>query len=70
MAKWLKGLSLNKFLTDIEKEAIHTVKHGSHELSAGLFTGSPFIMYSRGENNVEDQKPELPPEPERGGREM
>jgi hypothetical protein len=66
--KVLPGLSLNKILTDIGKELQDVTKHGSHELSAALFTGSAFVMYPRGENRVEDPRPE--PEPERGGREM
>jgi hypothetical protein len=71
--KLLKGLSLDKVLTDIGKELGAVTQHGAHELSAALFTGSSFVMYPRGENSVEDPQHGLPamqPEQGIGGREM
>src|SRR5438045_1425261 len=48
------GLSLSKILSDVGQELKEQGKHGSHELAAALFNGSPFVMYPRtGKDSVE-----------------
>ena len=67
------GLSLRKIFGDIKNELTEQLKHGSHELSAALFNGSPFVMYARGgrDNEQHQGSPEVQQqEQERGGREM
>ena len=71
------GLSLRKIFGDIKNELTEQLKHGSHELSAALFNGSPFVMYARGGRDNEQQNeqqqgsPEVQQqEQERGGREI
>jgi hypothetical protein len=68
----LKGLSLDKVISDIGKELKDMANHGAHEVGSLLNTGSAFVMYPRGENGVEDPQQGLPqgPEMEQGGREM
>jgi hypothetical protein len=58
-------------------EAKHMGAHGSHEIAAALFNGSPFVMYQRAPRDgqrVEDPQQTLPQEAEqqqeRGGMEM
>ena len=42
------GLSLREIFSDIKAEMKDQLAHGSHELAAALFNGSPFVMYARG----------------------
>ena len=67
------GLSLRQIFSDIKTELTEQLKHGSHELAAALFNGSPFVMYGRGGRDNEPQHglPEVEvQERDRGGREM
>jgi len=67
------GLSLSKILGDIGNELKNQAAHGSHELAAALFNGSPFVMYPRTKEGKEDPQhglPEKQQEQDRGGREM
>jgi len=42
------GLSWDKIVGDVGHEAKQQVAFGAHELAAGLFNGSGFVMYPRG----------------------
>lgn len=67
------GLSLRQIFGDIKDEMKEQLKHGSHELSAALFNGAPFVMYGRGGRDNEPQhgSPEVQQqEHDRGGLEM
>ena len=68
------GLSLREIFSDIKAEMKDQLAHGSHELAAALFNGSPFAMYARGGRDVNEPQhgsPEVPQqERDRGGREM
>lgn len=69
------GLSLREIFSDIKSELKDQLAHGSHELAAALFNGSPFVMYGRGgrdDNEPQHGSPEVQQEQERdrGGREM
>ena len=67
------GLSLREIFSDIKAEMKDQLAHGSHELAAALFNGSPFVMYARGGRDDEPQpgSPEVQQqERDRGGREM
>ena len=68
------GLSLRKIFSDIKAELKEQRDHGAHELAAGLFNGSPFVMYARGgrdDNEPQHGSPEVQQqERDRGGREM
>jgi hypothetical protein len=68
------GLSLREIFSDIKAEMKDQLAHGSHELAAALFNGSPFVMYARGgrdDNEPQHGSPEVPQqERDRGGREM
>ena len=68
------GLSLREIFSDIKAEMKDQLAHGSHELAAALFNGSPFVMYARGgrdDNEQQHGSPEVPQqERDRGGREM
>ena len=70
---------LKNILSEIGAELKQMGAHGAHELSAALFNGSPFVMYQRGTDSVEDPQHGLPPEAqkdqgrqeqERSGREI
>lgn len=68
------GLSLREIFSDIKAELKDQLVHGSHELAAALFNGSPFVMYARGgrdDNEPQQGSPEVQQqERDRGGREM
>jgi hypothetical protein len=67
------GLSLRKIFSDIKAEMKEQLAHGSHELAAALFNGSPFVMYGRGghDNEPQNGSPEVQQqERDRGGREL
>ena len=68
------GLSLREIFSDIKAELKDQLAHGSHELAAALFNGSPFVMYARGgrdDNEPQTGSPEVQQqERDRGGREM
>jgi hypothetical protein len=69
------GLSLREIFSDIKAEMKDQLAHGSHELAAALFNGSPFVMYARGGHDEGPQhglpeQPELQQERDRGGLEM
>ena len=68
------GLSLREIFSDIKAEMKDQLAHGSHELAAALFNGSPFVMYARGgrdDNEPQHGSPEVQQqERDRGGREM
>jgi hypothetical protein len=68
------GLSLREIFSDIKAEMKDQLAHGSHELAAALFNGSPFVMYARGGRDDNEPQPGSPEvqqqERDRGGREM
>jgi hypothetical protein len=70
------GLSLSKILGDVGEELGHQLKHGSHEMAAALFNGSPFVMYPRQNNAVDNpihgltSEAQKEVEHERGGMSM
>jgi hypothetical protein len=70
------GLSLREIFSDIKAEMKDQLAHGSHELAAALFNGSPFVMYARGghdegpQHGLPEAQPELQQERDRGGLEM
>lgn len=68
------GLSLREIFSDIKAEMKDQLAHGSHELAAALFNGSPFVMYARGGRDDNEPQPGSPEvqqqERDRGGREL
>lgn len=68
------GLSLREIFSDIKAEMKDQLAHGSHEMAAALFNGSPFVMYGRGGRDDNEPQPGSPEvqqqERDRGGREM
>lgn len=70
------GLSLREIFSDIKAEMKDQLAHGSHELAAALFNGSPFVMYGRGgqddgpQHGLPEAQQELQQERDRGGLEM
>ena len=70
------GLSLREIFSDIKAEMKDQLAHGSHELAAALFNGSPFVMYGRGghddgpQHGLPETQQEMKQERDRGGVEM
>lgn len=70
------GLSLAKVFGDITAEIENQVEHGSHEVAAMLYTGSPFVMYGRGghddgpQQGLPETQQETKQERDRGGLEL
>jgi hypothetical protein len=68
------GLSLREIFSDIKAEMKDQLAHGSHELAAALFNGSPFVMYARGGRDDNEPQPGSrevqQQERDRGGREL
>jgi hypothetical protein len=54
------GLSLSKILSDVGEELAQQMQHGAHEAAAGLFNGSSYVMYPRGDHGGNDQTVEAP----------
>lgn len=50
MRGWLKDL-MCKAAHEIGGELRQMGAHGSHELAAALFNGSPFVMYQKGSHD-------------------
>lgn len=70
------GLSLREIFSDIKAEMKDQLAHGSHELAAALFNGSPFVMYGRGghddgpQHGLPETQQEMKQERDRGGLEL
>ncbi len=70
------GLSLREIFSDIKAEMKDQLAHGSHELAAALFNGSPFVMYGRGghddgpQHGLPETQQEMQKERDRGALEM
>lgn len=70
------GLSLREIFSDIKAEMKDQLAHGSHELAAALFNGSPFVMYARGghdegpQHGLPETQQEKQQERQQGGLEM
>ncbi len=70
------GLSLREIFSDIKAEMKDQLAHGSHELAAALFNGSPFVMYARGghdegpQHGLPETQQEIQQERDRGALEM
>ena len=57
------GLTAEKIGSDLFKEVKQQTEHGSHEISALLFTGSSFVMYPRGSHDDQGKEVEGPEAP-------
>jgi hypothetical protein len=53
MRQWLKDLAV-RAAHEMGGELKQMGAHGAHELSAGLFSGSGFVMYPRGHHDQPD----------------